>query len=146
MSPTADKVKALIEAVASTSVAEVRSFLGMANYSANFIQHYSETTAPLRHLTKKNARFQWTKKCQKACETLKQIMVNPQVMSYYDPTRPTELIVYGLHLSLWSTRIHAGHHRQQATITALQQLPSRHAPKNTHAQAQSTGIYLQLKT
>jgi hypothetical protein len=81
-------------------------------------------------------------------------MVNPQVMSYYDPTRPTELIVYGLpelivyglHLSLWSTRIHAGHHRQQATTTALQQLPSRHAPKNTHAQAQSTRIYLQLKT
>ena len=100
MSPTADKVKALIEAPAPTSVAEVRSFLGMANYSANFIQHYSETTAPLRHLTKKNARFQWTKECQKAFETLKQAMVSPQVMSYYDPTRPTELIVdaskYGL--------------------------------------------------
>jgi hypothetical protein len=45
MSPTADKVKALIKAPAPTSVAEVRSFLGMANYSANFIQHYSETTA-----------------------------------------------------------------------------------------------------
>ncbi|CAB4003123.1 Transposon Ty3-I Gag-Pol poly [Paramuricea clavata] len=100
MSPTADKVKALIEAPAPTSVAEVRSFLGMANYSANFIQHYSETTAPLRHLTKKNARFQWTKECQKAFETLKQAMASPQVMSYYDPTRPTELIVdaskYGL--------------------------------------------------
>jgi hypothetical protein len=100
MSPTADKVKALIEAPAPTSFAEVRSFLGMANYSANFIQHYSETTAPLRHLTKKNARFQWTKECQKAFETLKQAMVSPQVMSYYDPTRPTELIVdaskYGL--------------------------------------------------
>ena len=97
---TKSKVKTLIEAPAPTSVAEVRSFLGMANYSANFIQHYSETTAPLRHLTKKNARFQWTKECQKAFETLKQAMVSPQVMSYYDPTRPTELIVdaskYGL--------------------------------------------------
>ena len=58
MSPTADKVKALIEAPPPTSVQEVRSFLGMANYSANFIQHYSETTAPLRQLTRKKCPIQ----------------------------------------------------------------------------------------
>ncbi len=84
MSPTEDKVKALIEAPAPTSVSEVRSFLGIANYSANFIQHYSETTAPLRRQTTKNARFQWTNECQKAFETLTEAMVSPPVMTYYD--------------------------------------------------------------
>ena len=100
MSPTADKVKALIDAPPPTTVQEVRSFLGMANYSANFIQHYSETTAPLRQLTKKNARFDWTTECQTAFEAPKKAMVSPQVMTYYDPTRPTTVIVdaskYGL--------------------------------------------------
>ena len=102
MSPTADTGKAWIEAPAPTTVAKVHSFLGMANYSANFIPHYSQITAPLRHLTKKNAQFQWTKECQKAHETLKQTMGSSRVMSYYDPTRPTELLVDASKYSLAS--------------------------------------------
>ena len=93
MSPTDDRVKALIEAPPPATVGEVRSFLGMANYSGSFIRRYSEITAPLRELTKKNARFMWTDKCQKAFDTLKKEMTSPQVMSYYDPTRSTQLIV-----------------------------------------------------
>ena len=114
MSPTADKVKALIEAPPPTSVQEVRSFLGMANYSANFIQHYSETTAPLRQLTRKNVRFNWTMECQTAFDALKKAMVSPQVMSYYDPTRPTTVIVdaskYGLASMLTQLEPETGQH------------------------------------
>ena len=115
MTPTEDKVKALIEAPAPTSVSEVRSFLGMANYSANFIQHHSETTAPLRRLTTKNARFQWTNECQKAFETLKEAMASPPVMTYYDPKRPTLLIVdgskYGFASMLMQEDPETGEHR-----------------------------------
>ena len=98
-------MKALIEASAPTSVSEVCSFLGMANYSANFIQHYSETTAPLRRLTTKNVRFQWTNECQKAFETLKEAIASPPVMTYYDPKRPTILIVDGSKYGLASMLI-----------------------------------------
>ena len=86
MSPTDDRVKALIEAPLLATVGEVRSFLGMANYSGSFIRCYSEITPPLWELTKKNARFMWTDKCQKVFDTLKQEMTNTEVMSYYDPT------------------------------------------------------------
>ena len=55
MSPTDDRVKALVETPPPATVGEVRSFLGIANYSGSFIRRYSEITAPLRELTKKNA-------------------------------------------------------------------------------------------
>ena len=45
MSPTDDRVKALIEAPPPATVGEVRSFLGMANYSGSFIRRYLEITA-----------------------------------------------------------------------------------------------------
>ncbi|CAB4009659.1 Hypothetical predicted protein [Paramuricea clavata] len=82
---TVDKVKALIEAPAATSIAQVHSFLGMANSSAHFTQLYSETTAPLQ-------RFELMNERQTAFETLKKAMASPAVMSYYDPTRPARLI------------------------------------------------------
>ena len=95
MSPTLEKVEALLQVPPPTSVAEVRSFLGMANYSASFIKGYSSITAPLRALTKKHVRFVWTEDCQKAFEHLKKELVSPTVMAYYDPNRDTKLIVDG---------------------------------------------------
>ena len=86
VSPTDDRVKALTEAPPPATVGEVRSFLGMANYNGSFIRRYSEITAPLRGLTKKNAQFMGTGKCHKAFDTLKREMTSPQVMSCYDPT------------------------------------------------------------
>ena len=100
MSRTHEKVEALLQVPLLTSVAEVHSFLGMANYSANFIQGYSSITAPSRALTKKHVRFVWTEDCQKAFKHLKKELIDPTVMAYYDTNRDTKLIVdsskYGL--------------------------------------------------
>ena len=52
MAPTADKVEALLQASAHQSCAGVLSFLGMANYSANYIHGFSRITASLCTLTK----------------------------------------------------------------------------------------------
>ena len=126
MSPTDDRVKALVEAPPPATVGEVRSFLGIANYSGSFIRRYSEITAPLRELTKKNASFMRTDKCQKAFDTLKKEMTSPQLMSYYDPTRSTQLIVdaskYGLASMLTQLDPETGKHKvvrydSRATIT-----------------------------
>ena len=115
MSPTDNRVKALIDAPPPATVGEVRSFLGMANYSRSFIRRYSKITASLWELTKKNARFMWTDKCQKAFDTLKKEMTSPQVMSYYDPTRSTQLIVdaskYGLASMLTQLDPETGKHK-----------------------------------
>ena len=50
----------LLHALKPANTHEVRSFLRMANYSSKYIQNFATITAPLRELTKQNARFQWS--------------------------------------------------------------------------------------
>ena len=54
---------------------------------------YSDVTLPLRRLTSKSVRFEWTKQCQDAFQELKELMMSGQVMAHYDPNRETRLYV-----------------------------------------------------
>ena len=71
ISPDPDKVDALQNLRAPTNQTQPRSFLGMTNYSSQFIQNYSTLSEPLRELTRKKTRWVWTDKHQKCFETLK---------------------------------------------------------------------------
>eukprot|EP00795_Rhopilema_esculentum_P016076 gene16076-7425_t len=95
MSPSPDKVQALHDAQPPASAAEVRSFLGMANFSAHFIRNYSALTTPLRLLTRKNVTFNWTNDRQNAFQSIKEALSQDTTMAYFDPTRETKLIVDG---------------------------------------------------
>ena len=54
-----------------TTVKQVRSFLGFANFYRKFIGNYAEIASPLHDLTKKDTPFEWTKSQQHAFDTLK---------------------------------------------------------------------------
>ena len=68
--PDPKRVEDLLNAPQPTNVHEVRSLLGMANYSSKYIHDYATITAPLRELTKKNVKFKWTYQHQQAFELL----------------------------------------------------------------------------
>lgn len=51
------KIKAIESAKVPSNVSELRSFLGMINYSHQYIQNYSTLSAPLRKLTRKDEPF-----------------------------------------------------------------------------------------
>ena len=57
--PTADRVKAVLEVEEPKSVSDVRSFLGLANYSSLFIPHFATLSEPLRRLTRKETPFEF---------------------------------------------------------------------------------------
>jgi hypothetical protein len=95
MSPTVDRVQALMEAEPPKSSHEVCSFLGMANFSAPFIPSFSTITAPLRELTKKNATFEWNDPQVQAFNGLKHALSADTVMAYFAPARETKVIVDG---------------------------------------------------
>ena len=62
----ADKVKAVVEAREPESVSEVRSFLGLVNYSGRFISDLATLSEPLGLLTKKKeVEFQGDQNKQK---------------------------------------------------------------------------------
>ena len=64
-----------------TDVNKVRLFLGLASYYRRFIPRFAKIANPLHALTRKNAQFQWTTKCQEAFEKLKQLLTTAPVLS-----------------------------------------------------------------
>lgn len=66
---------------------EVRRFVAFTNYYRRFIPYFSDITAPLNNLLKKNVTFDWTKECQKAFDTLKQKLLSPVILKFPDFTK-----------------------------------------------------------
>ena len=90
--PTEDRVKAILEAREPQNVSELRSFLGLANYSSRFIPHFATLTEPLRRLTKKDAPYAFGKEQRTAFQILKQRMADAGKLAYFDKNAPTKVV------------------------------------------------------
>jgi len=91
--PDPRRVTDLLNAPQPNSAHDVRSLLGMANYSSKYIRDFATLTAPLRELTKKDVRFEWTQKHQAAFEKLKTTLATAPCMSYFDKKKETFVVV-----------------------------------------------------
>ena len=90
--PTESRAKALQEAVEPKNSTEVRSFLGLVNFSARYISDLATKAEPLRRLTQKNTPFAWEKEQQKAFQELKSSLADEKTLAYYDPALKTRVI------------------------------------------------------
>ena len=68
-------MKVIKDWVEPKNVHEMRVFLGMTNYQWKFVEGYSKVTSALTDLLKKDKRWSWMNKCQKAFDDLKKRMV-----------------------------------------------------------------------
>jgi hypothetical protein len=64
------KVKRVLDWKPPTTVSEVRSFLGLADYYRRFIQNFSKTTKPVPELLKKENKYVWSDACVEAFKLL----------------------------------------------------------------------------
>jgi hypothetical protein len=86
-----EKVKAIAEWEAPTSVKGVRSFLGFANFYRRFIKDFSDLVRPLTELTHKDRRFVWSPEANTAFERLKAIFVSAPALAQFDFDRETRI-------------------------------------------------------
>ena len=93
--PSKNKVEALRNMPISKDVNEARSFLGMAQYSAQYIPQFSSLTAPLRELTKSSVKWKWGKEQAEAFEVIRQALSHESVLGYYKINQETRLTVDG---------------------------------------------------
>ncbi|XP_073061749.1 uncharacterized protein [Primulina eburnea] len=63
------------------TVAEVRSFLGLAGYYHRFIADFSKIALPLTTLTRKTVKFEWTNEFQQSFQELKDKLTSAPVLS-----------------------------------------------------------------
>ena len=88
-----EKIKSIIGREAPKNPAEIRSFLGMTQYVARYIPHYATMTEPLRRLTRQDVPWSWSREAQNYFENLKSALSSTDVMSYFNPKKPTEVLV-----------------------------------------------------
>lgn len=91
--PDPQRVVDLQNVATPTTVHEVRSLLGMANYSSQYIANFATITAPLRDLTKKDTPFRWTREHINAFDSLKAALTSPPCMGYFDIRKETSVVV-----------------------------------------------------
>ncbi len=93
ISPSPSRVEALQSMTAPQSATEVRSLLGMAQYSAQFIPNFAEMTTPLRKLTHQEAKWRWGRVEEEAFQKLRNALSSDKALGYYETGLPTKLTV-----------------------------------------------------
>ena len=79
-----EKIRTVLEWKELTTVKEVQSFLGFANFYCRFIQGYSKLTRSLTDLTKKSEKFDWQAECQEAFDMLKKRFTSAPILRHFD--------------------------------------------------------------
>ena len=90
--PTEHKVSAVRDAHEPKNASEIKSFLGLVNYSARYISDFATISEPLRKLTRMNEPFVWGPEQADAFEELKQRLSNAETLGYYDRDAVTKVI------------------------------------------------------
>ena len=71
--PTA-KVDAILKFPTPSNKREIQRYLGMIGYYRRFIVNFSDMTAPLTDLLKKDLKFKWSSKCEEAFNATKNVL------------------------------------------------------------------------
>ncbi|XP_058223099.1 uncharacterized mitochondrial protein AtMg00860-like [Rhododendron vialii] len=86
------KVKAVLNWKQSTSVFEIRSFLGLAGYYRRFIQDFSTLAKLMTRLTQKGVKLDWNEACEKFFQELKKRLTSAPILII--PERGVDYTVY----------------------------------------------------
>ncbi|KAA3483679.1 reverse transcriptase [Gossypium australe] len=86
------KIEAVLDWKPPKSVAEVRSFLGLAGYYRRFVEGFSSIAAPLTKLLRKEVPFVWTDRQQESFEKLKRVLT--EALALIQPEAGKDFVVY----------------------------------------------------
>lgn len=91
--PSPSKIESLLSFRRPVNSAEVRSFLGLANYMNKFINNLATIDEPLRKLTEQSVKFEWRMEHQKSFDAIKEALSNTQSLGYFNTCHHTSVIV-----------------------------------------------------
>ena len=74
------KVKGVLEWLTSKYVKDVQKFLGLANYYCRFIEGFASIARPLHDIVKKDKKWEWIEKAERAFGELKKRFTEEPVL------------------------------------------------------------------
>ena len=104
------------------NVAEVRSFLGLANFSCRFIPQFATLSESLRQLTKKDVKFHFGPDQRRSFEALKKSLAGAGTLAYFDKKAPTNVIADASPVGLGAVLVREQHGEQVAVCYASRSL------------------------
>lgn len=91
ISMSSERKLAVSNLLAPNTRKQLLSFLGLANYFRDFIDHFADMVAPLLRLTKPSVPFKWTDDDQSAFDLIKGAIVDSTHLHYLDYSLPIYL-------------------------------------------------------
>jgi len=79
-----EKVKGVLDWPTPKCVKDVQKFLGLANYYCRFIEGFASIARPLHDMVKKDQKWDWTEKQEKAFRELKERFTKELVLAALD--------------------------------------------------------------
>ena len=79
------KIKAIKDWPSPTSVNDIRSFLGLAEYYRNFIGNFLRIACPVTTLQKKENKFLWTTTCKEIFQNIKHLLTIASILQIAYP-------------------------------------------------------------
>ena len=89
---TDEKVAAITEYPAPTSLEELRRFLGMVNYLSRYLDHLADILHPLQNLLKKDTQWNWSEAQEQVFQRIKIMIATSPVLAFYDPYKKRTLV------------------------------------------------------
>jgi hypothetical protein len=86
-----DKVKEVLEWKPSTTVSEVRSFLGLPGYYRRFIPNFSKIMKSITKLLKEGNKYLWSETCDEAFKHLMKLLTTSYVLAQPNTTKPFDV-------------------------------------------------------
>ena len=83
--PFPEKLESIYKMPRPKTPKEVKQFLGLMRYYRKFIHRFSDIVRSLTNLTRHDADFNWTEKCDKAFNHLKELLMEHPALRYPDP-------------------------------------------------------------
>ena len=100
--PTEERFLAIRDTTRQTDRKQLRSFLGAIHYYAKFISQLQSTCAPLRRLTKLDARWEWNKEHDAVFKTLKHRLTSSNILIHYDEDKPRLMVTDASDVGIWA--------------------------------------------
>ena len=89
--PSAEKIRAIVEAPSPSNLKEVQSFIGICNFYHRFVRNFSDRFQPLYDLLKKDVKFNWTDAHENCFNIIKDIFKTNIILKSFDPKRDTAI-------------------------------------------------------
>ena len=85
--PLPEKIKSIKNMLPLKTAKEVKQFSGLAGHYRKFVPRFADLSRPLTNLTQQSVEFQWTEKCQKSVDNLRELLTKYPILRYPDPSK-----------------------------------------------------------